>query len=185
MTTSPQKISVVPDAAGLFWESRVAEALGVPRKLLARLRRDHLREPGDFVHLEDQGNAVALTAAGLATIEAQLARLATNPPPTAPEPAAAKQSHGKAHPRGDIPSGPPPREKMTVSRVARDLPRVLLCVPLSRPVQVTVRVNDNSNFAPGMVLEAIQSSDGVWQFRNRVPGDESTVGRLPRGKGRW
>lgn len=183
--TTPRKISVVPDAAGLFWEARVAEALGVPRKLLAKLRKTHLRTPADFVHLEDQGNTVALTAAGLATIEAQLARLGTESPTPDSVPATAKETPGKAPAGGDIPAGPPPREKMTVTRVARDLPKILLCVPLARPVQIAVRVSSNALFAPGMVIEAIQSSDGVWQFRNCEHGDESTVGRLPRRKGCW
>ena len=167
--------------AELFWESRVAASLGVPRKLMAELRKAHLSEGADFERREN--NAVALTEAGLAKIEALIAKGETvgDAKTGAGKP---KKTAGK--PARDVPSGPPPRELMTVDRVPQNT-GLLLCITHTRkaPVRLAIRVKDNTNFAAGMVLEAIESRDGVWQFRNRVPGDESTVGRLPRRKGRW
>lgn len=181
---TPAKKSVEPNESGEFWEARVSEALNVPRKTLAKLRAQHLTEPLHFRRVEN--NAVVLTLEGLAIIEAQLAA----PSPTAdsglPAPEA-KKTGGKPSPKGkssDVPAGPPTREIMTVERLPQNT-TLLLCVPKKRPVLTAVRVRDNTNFKAGMVLEAVQSGDGVWQFRNREPGDESTVGRLPRGKGRW
>lgn len=194
-----QKKSVEPDEAGLFWEARVSEALGVPRKLLAKLRGAHLAEQMDFRRIAN--NAVALTPEGLAKIEALLAAPSPTAVPGSPTPEA-KETGGKLSPNatpnaeppvaptatekpaGDVPSGPPIREVMTVERLPQNK-TLLLCVPKKRPVLTAIRVRDNTNFKPGMILEAVQSGDGVWQFRNRVPGDESTVGRLPRGVGRW
>lgn len=171
--TAPKKI--VPDESGLFWEMRAADALGVSRKLLARLRAAHLREPDDFVRRAN--NAVALTAAGLARIEDLLANGAD---------AGAGQTKGKTT-EPSAPAGPPKREKMTVERIAQN-PGLLLCKAEGRAVLVAVRVRDNLNFIAGMMFEAVQSQDGVWQFRNRLAGNggnDSTVGRLPRRKGVW
>jgi hypothetical protein len=177
-----KKIAIEPDEAGLYWEARVSEALGVPRKVLAAMRAESLETGTDFVRREN--NAVALTAAGLAKVEKLLSGAGIDsqrpgkPGKTAGKPAS-----------GDVPAGPPPREMMTVDRIPQN-PGLLLCQTHTRiaPVLVAVRVRENVNFAIGMVLEAIESSDGIWQFHNRpagVGGHESTVGRLPRLKGRW
>lgn len=167
--TEPKKIA--PDESGLFWESRVAEAFGVSRKVLAQLRAAHLEEPEDFVHRAN--NAVALTAAGLRTIEDLLAAGKTGLPSKSGQPPA--------------PAGPPMCEKMTVERVPQNT-GLLLCRCDGRSVLVAVRVRENLNFTSGMEFEAVESHDRVWQFRNRPKihgGDESTVGRLPRRKGVW
>jgi len=42
-------------------------------------------------------------------------------------------------------------------------------------VERPVRVRDNVNFVPGMVLEAVGLAHGLWQY----------VGRLPRRPGHW
>lgn len=196
---TPEKKLVEPNEAGEFWEARVSEALNVPRKTLAKLRAKHLTEPLHFRRVEN--NAVVLTLEGLAIIEAQLAAPAQTAISGLPAPAA-KETGGKlppnaaaesksalapaalGKPAADVPAGPPKREGMTVDRLPQNT-GLLLCVPKKRPVLTAVRVRDNTNFKPGMLIEAVQSGDGVWQFRNREPGDESTVGRLPRGKGRW
>lgn len=175
--------SAAGDGAPLYYEARVAEALGIPRKLLAKLRAKHLVPGTDFVRAE--ANAIALTATGLAAIESALAagdegtavlrgengRETTGKPP----------SRGKPAP--DLPAGPPPREVMTVDRVPQN-PNILLCQRRSPACIVAVRVRANEFFAPGMKIECIQGG-GVWQFRNRVPGHESQCGRLPRRKGVW
>lgn len=173
---TPEKKSIDADVAGLFWESRVAEATGVARKILAQLRGDHLQLGRDFVR--QANNAVAYTAEGLARMESLIAREIPGKPvfPGGKPPSKIESP--------DIPAGPPEREWMVVERVPHR-PGLLLCVPCERPGFVTVRVRDAAFFRPGMKLEAIKSGDGVWQFRNREGGNESTVGRLPRNPGRW
>lgn len=168
-----------PDASGLFYEVRVSEALGVERKRLAKLRKEHLTEGADYERREN--NAVALTAAGLARIEDLLrGGIETG--------VAGKNRFSGGLPAGkpapDVPAGPPPRERVTIERLAQN-PQILLCAGLTPPRQLAVKVRENVNFAAGMEIEIIRSGDGVWQFRNRAGSDESTVGRLPRGKGRW
>ena len=162
-----EKNLAVP-AASLFWEARVSEFLGVPRKTLAALRAKHLQPGVDFERREN--NAVALTPLGMSKLEALLKT----------EGAGAEQTPSKPA----VPAGPPVREAMTVDRVPAN-PALLVCQSETRAVIVVVRVRDNTNFAAGMRLEAIESADGIWQFRNRLGGDESTVGRLPRQKGKW
>jgi len=183
---TPKKISLEPDASGLFWESRVSLALGVSRKVLAALRVQYLTEGADADFIKGEYNAVALTAQGLAkmdgllkaTEDGKIDLLRSTLGKTS-----GKQASGEALKR-DVPAGPPKRDKMLVDRIAQN-GLLLLCVSKSSKALVCVRVRDNSNFAPGMSIEAIESGDGVWQFRNRPDGDESTVGRLPRGKGKW
>ena len=50
-------------------------------------------------------------------------------------------------------------------------PRTDLKLGTERPI----RVRDNINFMPGMVLEAVEIGHGMWQY----------LGRLPRRQGRW
>lgn len=183
---TPKKISLEPDAAGLFWESRVSAALGVPRKVLATLRGKYLTEGAQADFVRGEYNAVALTSPGLAKMEGLLK--ATDEGKIDLLQSAAGKTGGKLspedEPKSDIPAGPPRREEMVVDRVAQN-GVLLLCVSKSSKAIVCVRVRDNSNFVAGMEIEAIESRDGVWQFRNRPTSDESTVGRLPRGKGKW
>lgn len=143
----------------------MAEVLGVPRKMLATLRAKHLRNPVEFT-IADNG-AVLWTTTGLAKIEGLLM-------------GNGKVSLGKSA----LPQGPPPRELMVIERVSENL-GLLLCRSEGRKLHCAVRVRDNAHFMPGMEVEAMQTADGVWQFRNRPRGDESTVGRLPRRKGHW
>lgn len=168
----------VADAEGFFYESRVSEALGVPRKIIARLRTQHLREGEDFVRKE--ANAVALTALGLVRLEAALA-----PTPAGLPAPVAKETGGKPSPKknSDVPAGPHPREVMTVERVPQN-PQILLCARRKPACTIAVRVKDNATFWPGCEIECIQGG-GVWQFRNRAGNSESTCGRLPRRKGVW
>ena len=166
------------DDAGLYYEARVSEALGVPRKMLARLRGSLLTEGPHFVRRE--ANAVALTALGLAMIDAALrSGDAGKPGFLAGKPA----SGGKSY----VPAGPPPREVMTIERVPQNT-GILLCQRKNPASTVAVRVKTNENFSAGMQIQCV-AGNGIWQFCNRAPGgkpgDESTCGRLPRQKGRW
>jgi hypothetical protein len=180
---------LISAATPLYYEARISDSLGVSRKTLAKMRTDHLAEGTDYLYREN--HSVALTAAGMEKIDkiladpaqARLYRLPPGKPTGNPGKPAAN-----GHAADDVPAGPPPREWMRVERVPQNT-GLLLCVPKDRPpadrLLVSVRVRENANFAAGMELEAIRSADGVWQFRNRPLGDESTVGRLPRQKGRW
>lgn len=177
-TLSTEKKLVEADVAGLYWESRVSEALGVSRKVIAQLRGQHLTLGTDFVRREN--NAVALTAVGLARLESLLATPAHaeagfpagKPPANLPPPA-------------DIPAGPPTTAWMAVQHVPKHLAKLLLCIPDGRTEIVTVRVRDNANFKTGMRIEGVKAGDGYWQFRNREGGHPCTIGRLPRLPGRW
>lgn len=170
---------VDPHADGLFWEGRVADALGVRRKLLARLRQDHLSEGVDFVRRE--ANAVVLTATGLEKIE-RLVKEGGGGVENERETTGKPSSSGKSD--AGVPAGPAPREKMRVERVPSH-PQLLLCLSEVTRKLVVVRVRENSHFVPGMRIEAIASTHGVWQFHNRELGGPTTIGRLPRQKGRW
>jgi hypothetical protein len=180
-TLSTEKKSVEADVAGVYWESRVSEALGVPRKLIAQLRGNHLTLGEDFVRREN--NAVALTAAGLAKLESLLAT-----------PANAERAEGglpawkppaNPVPPADIPPGPPEARLMIVQHVPFHRSKLLMCIPDERTEIVTVRVRDNANFKVGLRIEAMKAADGYWQFRNREGGNPSTIGRLPRMPGKW
>lgn len=97
-----------------------------------------------------------------------------------------------------VPPGPPPSARFMVVRIPpyrKDSPqrKILICrtcpaevLAVSSwavanltarlgPVERPVRVRDNINFAPGMVLDAVSIGYGQWQY----------VGRLPRRPGRW
>ena len=180
-TLSTEKKLVEADVGGLYWESRVSEALGVSRKIIAQLRGQHLTLGEDFVRREN--NAVALTAAGLAKLESLLATPAhaantdggfpAGKPPANPVPPA------------DIPPGPPETAWMVVTHVPLFRGKLLMCAPDGRTDIVTVRVRENANFKTAMRLEAVKAADGYWQFRNREGGNPSTIGRLPRMPGKW
>lgn len=197
-----------PPADSLFWESRVAESLGVSRTRLRLLRKQHLTPEADFV-MHD--GAVVLTEPGLAKIRAVLG----GEPPAAPTPAPeVAQNESAAAPLSSpspeekapatanggpvvVPSGRPERRHFMVVRkpvFRADSPSLKILLarevePGTAPVSAwaigrvkglrgperTIRVRDNTNFLPGMILEAAASGLGVWQY----------VGRLPRRPGRW
>ncbi len=181
-TTRPES-----PGADLYWESQCAERLGVSRTSIRQLRRNNLTAEVDW---QMRDNAVVLTPSGLQKIERLLAGR------TAPAPASAQPA---ATPRGAsaVPPGPPPSQRFMVVRIPvfrTDSPqrKVLICrecpdrmEPVA-PWRVTqllstlgaerpVRVRDNINFTPGMVLEAIGLPHGLWQY----------AGRLPRRPGKW
>jgi len=171
----------------LYWESNVALRLGLSRTRLRQMRQRYL-EPS--VHFQFESSAVVLTPAGLAKIEAILAQ----------GEASDKYKPRPAEPNGGhpaVPPGPPPKALLMVvrkplHRVDSPQTKLLICreVPagtaptaswllqkvnywLSR--ERPVRVRDNSNFQPGMILEAVNIGSGMLQY----------VGRLPRRLGRW
>lgn len=171
----------------LFWESQCVEQLGVSRTRIRELRRAHLTAVVDW---QMRDNAVVLTTAGLQKIERVLAG-AVMPPTPAASPAVS--------PRGAavVPPGPPPMQRFMVVRIPpfrKDSPqrKILLCRECPRdtaPVaswsvagllpklgaERPVRVRDNANFVPGMVLDAVGLAHGLWQY----------AGRLPRRPGKW
>lgn len=160
----PGAAAVVSDLLEGFWEVNVARELGVARPVVSKLRRRHLLE-GE--HWSMRGNAVVLTASGLARIkDLLLARgLTAAARPTPPE--------SKETPK----AGPPERVKMRVARLCPNV-RLLVCQSIADgpdAVARLVRVKENVNFMPGMVLEAVSAGANLWQF----------TGRMPRRKGRW
>lgn len=165
-------------APDLYWESQVADRLGVSRTRLRGLRKQHLRPGEHFATTDD--NAIALTPAGLALIERVLASGATKP-------ADAKRGAAAGQPAESVPPGPPEKKRFLILRVPThriDQPqkKILICRELIEPAQPgplpaerPVRVRDNSNFRAGMMLEATSIGYGMWQY----------LGRLPRRPGRW
>jgi len=150
------------DAGGeLFWESKVAESLGVARERIVALRVERLTEGKHFRIVR---NAVVLTASGLEIIASALR------PEASPSPAIASP----APPALGIQDGPAPRVMMVVRRVPPNI-RILLCSLLNRPNERAVRVRDNRLFMPGMTFQVIDGGANGLQF----------TGRLPRRKGRW
>ena len=145
----------------LFWESKVAESLGVARERIVALRVERLTEGKHFRIVR---NAVVLTASGLEIIASALR----------PESSASATVASPAPPALAIQDGPAPRVMMVVRRVPPNI-RVLLCSPAGSQIERVVRVRDNRLFTPGMVLEAINGGTNGLQF----------TGRLPRRKGRW
>ena len=163
--------SVEPEAAPgseLFWESKVAESLGVARERIAALRNERLTEG---VHFRMVRNAVVLTARGLEIIASAL-----RPGAASPAPAPSPDNITPGLPAAGICAGRPARVSMLVLRVPANI-RVLLCSRknVSTRTESVVRVRDNRLFMPGMVLEAIDGGRDGLQF----------TGRLPRRKGRW
>lgn len=157
-TTTP------PPDDGLYWESKVAESLGLSRERIRTLRQEHLTEGVDFRTVRGE---VVLTELGLTKITA-IDDGKGPPTPAAPDDSSAKFP---------VPKGPPARAKFTVVRIPANK-RLLYCVPKGehgKAPQVLIRVKDNSFFMPWMELEAIESDNNSWQFR----------GRLPRKKGKW
>ena len=171
-----------PIAPDLYDEKHCAEAFGVSRPKMRLLRKEHLVPDADWRMRE---NTVCLTDAGLKKIEGVLGGKLVNDPATANGGAAAR------------PLAPPLRCNLMVTakprhRKTQPQRHVLVCREC-RPDQVqitswqlpgfaaqlgverTVRVRDNENFLPGMVLEAVSSGPGCWQY----------AGRLPRRPGRW
>jgi hypothetical protein len=187
--------SIEPLPANLFWESALADRLGISRTAVRLLRKQHLTtEDWRF-----QGNAVVLTAAGLAKIEAALGGAVSTP---TGEEARAEANGGAAADVPRVMPGPPPKRHFVVLRIPVhrvDAPQKKLLI--ARPVPADfapcaawevhrklaglvhspelrerpVLVRDNTNFRPGMVFEAVSIGTGMWQF----------AGRLPRRPGRW
>lgn len=156
-------LAEVPDAPAKsepvhYWETRTADALGVPRVRIRALRQKHLKASEDFTR---RGNSIVLTVAGVE----KMTKLVKA------ESAAIKAERAK-----DMPSGPPERLKLVVQRIPAN-PRLLLCLKPDDKTQrqYLVRVRTNENFTPKMELEAVNGGQNLWQF----------TGRLPRRKGRW
>lgn len=148
------------DSKTLYCENRVADSLGVARKLIVKVRKEHLTPT---LHYSRDGKNVVLTPAGLEKLMGLLNQ------PAAPEPVAEPIAE-------QVPAGPPPRELMIVIRVPLNVHLLWCCLKSDAAHrQQIVRVKDNTNFMPGMELEVIAAQKNLWQY----------TGRAPRRKGRW
>lgn len=167
---NPPEPAVVEPESDLFWEAKVADALGVSRELVRSLRQDHLNEGADFRTIR---GAVVLSAQGLARINDLLSPKDKVAPSSAPTANALEIATTTA----PIPAGPPARARFYVVRVPANK-HLLYCVPEGqhgKAAMVLIRVKQNEFFMKGMTFEAIELEHGTWQYR----------GRLPRRKGRW
>ena len=150
-----------PDS--LFWESRLATTLGVPRRRLVTYRINHLTSETDYVRKHGE---VVLTPSGLAKMKEAFV-IDGKTAPVAAVPALAGVSP---------PVGPREHHRLCVIRSLSNA-RLLSChrVGDSRKKPVLVRVRSNLGFMPGMEFEGVKIDDGLWQY----------TGHLPRRKGRW
>lgn len=148
------------DKEDLFWEARVADWLGLPRKRIVALRRRALREGQHWVVYEGQ---VVFTARGLQLLRDYLSQLGE----------LAKPGEAPDAAPGPAPAGPPQRESV---RVVRTFPNARLMQAKRKDGSlVLVRVRDNTNFMAGMAVPVVHDATlNAWQY----------VGRLPRRKGR-
>lgn len=152
-----------PEPDGLYWETKVADALGISRDRVREVRQKHLEEGKDFRLVRKE---VVLSEQGLARLNDLLAAQVSTAP-TATDPVT-----------GQIPvtPGPPAHSEFKVRRVLPNR-HLLACFTTDggEKTPTLVRVKDNALFMPGMTLKAIQVENGLWQYR----------GRLPRKRGKW
>ena len=141
------------------WEARVARWLGVSLRRVRVVRRRELAEGTDWRVVDKE---VVYTKAGLERLQARLGAAGLVLEPRAEE---------RAEPVAPV--GPPKRAKATVKKVYHNSRLILVALPDEQAAVVFVR--DNSNFAPGMVVEVTHDARlNRWQY----------CGRLPRQKGR-
>lgn len=173
----------------LYFESVVANRLGVSRERVRELRVAHLREGEDWVM---QGTAVVLSAQGLAKMQ-DLLRVAASPALVESEPAVATDGAQEATgpevigvvaetmaPLGHLLVASD-RCRVRVSELARN-EKVVMAVRVEgvaapgEPAKLLVKVKCNAFFMPGMEMEvAPVEGRGCFQY----------LGRLPRRKGVW
>lgn len=186
MSTKKTSIAEPPSCAtspddGLFWETRVADSLGVARDRLRVLREEHMVENTHYIR---RRNAVVLTETGMELIT-RLLDLSPASPPRTTEPAPIdrpispeKKSPAPSPAPFAPPVGPAPRVNVRVTKVPPNR-RLLFCTPSAiqegTSAQFLVRVKTNENFMAGMTMDVISAGSGTYQY----------VGRLPRRKGRW
>lgn len=133
-------------------EDALAEQLGLPRGEIKALRKKHLREQHDWFLDPEKNRALTLTEDAANTIRRLL----------------------------DIPAAPvkkdaPERTELTVERVAPGNRRIVLCLT-EKGAGARLRVRDNANFLPGMVV-----TNCVHEEADRYCYE----GRLPRRRGRF
>jgi len=154
----------------VFWESRVAKALGLSRERVRALREAHLSAE----HWTTKGNAIVFTAEGLEKIlfyAGGSTEAVSSPSPE--QTGAAVEAGGVAL----VAPGAPEVVRAVVKKVCPN-PRMMLAIRVGSPEDedsLLVRVKDNRNFMAGMVVEVMDCGNGVWQYR----------GRMPRSRGRF
>ena len=175
----------------LYFESVVANRLGVSRERVRELRVAHLREGEDWVM---QGTAVVLSAQGLAKMQ-DLLRVAASHALVESEPAVATDGAQEAtgpevigvvaeamafSDRGHLLVAAD-RCRVRVSELARN-EKVVMAVRVAgeaapgEPAKLLVKVKCNALFMPGMEMEVVPvDGRGCFQY----------MGRLPRRKGVW
>lgn len=173
----------------LYFESVVANRLGVSRERVRELRVAHLREGEDWVM---QGTAVVLSAHGLSRMQ-DLLRVADSPALVESGPAVATDGALAAtEPEviGVVAEAMAPLGhllvaadhcRVRVSELARN-EKVVMAVRVAgeaapgEPAKLLVKVKCNALFMPGMEMEVVPvDGRGCFQY----------MGRLPRRKGVW
>ena len=158
----------------LYYEAKLAKALGISRPEFKKLRKSMLEFEADWQML---GNQVVITEAGIDKLrtyfEADSGLTSLRDIPT-------ETMVDHKPPNGDV--------ELVVKQVYPN-PRLLLCVMAPEDIPdkvevsgqtvmdrlVRVRVPRNDNFRPKMTIKARKLSDGFYEL----------VGRCPRYPGRW
>ena len=144
----------------LYYEAKLAKALGISRPEFKKLRKSLLEFETDWQML---GNQVVITEAGLLKLRVHLAAVGITGMAIATFPET--QVDHKPVDNGDV--------ELVVKQVYPN-PRLLLC-HFPGGIQVRVRVPRNDNFRPKMTIKARKLTDGFYEL----------VGRCPRYPGRW
>ena len=148
----------------LYYEAKLAKALGISRPEFKKLRKSYLKFEDDWQML---GNQVVITEAGLVKLSVHFAAVGIIGSQT-------------GIPETQVDYKPPTGEVNLVVKQVYPNPRLLLCTSIGAiagqmPEQVRVRVPRNDNFRPKMTIKAHKLSDGFYEL----------VGRCPRYPGRW
>jgi hypothetical protein len=154
----------------LYYEAKLAKALGISRPEFKKLRKSLLKFEADW---QMHGNQVVITEAGIEKLRVYFA-------------AGGIGSKYCEIAEAQVDYQPPTGEVELVVKQVYPNPRLLLCVfPAGHgepdldkvPIlqQVRVRVPRNDNFKPKMTIKARKLTDGFYEL----------VGRCPRYPGRW
>lgn len=157
-------------------EKAILGQLGLRKTILCKLRMEQMEKDVDWNYgNHDKGHAVFYTAEGVKKLYRLLGIDDRDAPRTV--------------------TGPTLAEVVVVREPVN--PRLMICeradghkggeVIKGTPM-LGVRVRDSGTFTIGMNFVAAKDGDGTWQFWNRAAeagGNEHTIGRLPRKKGRW
>ena len=148
-------------------EADVVERLGLTREDMRDLRVEHLYQDEDWVKI---GRGIHYSEDGIEKLRQILKKNA----PDGVKLGDIAILSTKAAP--DVPDAPTVILDAVVTKIYRKNPQFLEALLGGQPI--TVRVNNNANFIPGMVMQSRQ-------LAMKKPQLFDFIGRCPRARGRW